>query len=311
MKYKLPYSHLVTNGHISRNLALYFSEIEKYRSLSREEEAALSRKIRQGNKKALWDLVKANLRFPISVALNYENQGLSLADLIASGNTGLIKAARRFDGKKNFKFISYAVWWIRQAILEALAEQSRVMRIPPYQAGRVYSLNKKRDELEARNKRIYNYQEAAEAHGYHDLKKLQFLINKEVYLDGPNMTDRSTVDSLGLLSRPEAIVKSEERDLREKVLKEIEILNPREREIIIGYFGFNSEVPLSLSEIGERLNITRERVRQLKMRALDKLKKKSSFFAKLVEEAKEHGKENDRGHYPTAETGIGNALVGT
>lgn len=306
MRNTIPYSHLVTSGHISKNLAQYFSEVERYRSLSRDEEAELSKRIHQGDKEALWALVKANLRFSISVALNYENQGLSLADLIASGNTGLIKAARRFNGEKNFKFISYAVWWIRQAILEALAEQSRVMRVPPYQAGRVFSLNRKREELEARHGRNYNYQEAAEAKGYRDLKKLQFLMNKEVYLDGPNVSDHSIGDFQGLLSSPEGDIKSEERDLREKVLKEIEILTAREKEIVLSYYGFNSEVPLSLKELGERLNITRERVRQLKQRALEKLKRRSLFFVHLAMEERRYELKPEH----VAETGMNsNAAV--
>jgi RNA polymerase primary sigma factor len=305
MRNTIPYSHLVASGHISKNLAQYFSEVERYRSLSRDEEAELSKRIHQGNKEALWTLVKANLKFSISVALNYENQGLSLADLIASGNTGLIKAARRFKGEKNFKFISYAVWWIRQAILEALAEQSRAMRIPPYQAGRVFSLNRKREELEARHGRNYNYQEVAEAKGYRDLKKLQFLMNKEFYLDGPNVLDHSSEDFQGLLSSPEGDIKSEERDLREKVLKEIETLTAREKEIILSYYGFNSEVPLSLKELGERLNITRERVRQLKQRALEKLKRRSLFFAHLAMEERRYELEPEH----VAETGMNSEVA--
>ncbi len=258
------------------SLALYLKEIGKNRSLSVEEESKLAVKIRQGDRKALELLVKANLRFVVSVARNYQNQGLPLNDLINEGNLGLIRAARRFDEKKNFKFISYAVWWIRQAILQALAEQSRIIKLPLNRVGAIHKIGKVQSKLEQKFQRLPNVEElAAELDlDENEIKETIKIGNTHMSLDAPLQQgeDSRLIDVLqdefqelpddGLM----------EISLQEEVNHTLNTLSEREKEVVRLYFGIGEETSHTLEEIGQRFNLTRERARQIKEKALRRLK---------------------------------------
>jgi RNA polymerase primary sigma factor len=257
-------------------VALYFRDIEKSHALSSEKEAELSQRIRKGDKKAVNTLVRANLRFVIRVARQYQNQGLPLADLINEGNIGLIKAAHRFDGKKNFRFISYAVWWIRQTILQALANQSRVVRVPLNRVSQIYKIRKEREKLEQKHMRTPGYEEL-NLEGIisdpQDLYNLQHLERNPLALDAPvNIKDNSThmermADNNS--KAPDHFI--ENYSLQRKAKNILNKLNEREREIFERYFGFNGHHTHTLEEIGRHMNLTRERVRQLKDRATNRI----------------------------------------
>jgi RNA polymerase primary sigma factor len=258
------------------SLALYLKEIGKNRSLTVEEESKLAVKIRQGDRKALELLVKANLRFVVSVARNYQNQGLPLNDLINEGNLGLIRAARRFDEKKNFKFISYAVWWIRQAILQALAEQSRIIKLPLNRVGAIHKIGKVQSKLEQKFQRLPNVEElAAELDlDENEIKETIKIGNTHMSLDAPLQQgeDSRLIDVLqdefqelpddGLM----------EISLQEEVNHTLNTLSEREKEVVRLYFGIGEETSHTLEEIGQRFNLTRERARQIKEKALRRLK---------------------------------------
>ncbi|MBN1603610.1 MAG: sigma-70 family RNA polymerase sigma factor [Chitinispirillaceae bacterium] len=258
------------------SLALYLREIGKNRSLTLEEESKLAVKIRQGDRKALEVLVKANLRFVVSVARNYQNQGLPLNDLINEGNLGLIRAARRFDEKKNFKFISYAVWWIRQAILQALAEQSRIIKLPLNRVGAIHKIGKVQSKLEQKYHRLPNVEElAAELDlDENEIKETIKIGNTHMSLDAPLQQgeDSRLIDVLqdefqelpdnGLM----------EISLQEEVNHTLNTLSEREKEVVRLYFGIGEETSHTLEEIGQRFNLTRERARQIKEKALRRLK---------------------------------------
>jgi RNA polymerase primary sigma factor len=258
------------------SLALYLKEIGKNRSLTVEEESKLAIKIRQGDRKALETLVKANLRFVVSVARNYQNQGLPLNDLINEGNLGLIRAARRFDEKKNFKFISYAVWWIRQAILQALAEQSRIIKLPLNRVGAIHKIGKVQSKLEQKYQRLPNVEElAAELDlDENEIKETIKIGNTHMSLDAPLQQgeDSRLIDVLqdefqelpdnGLM----------EISLQEEVNHTLNTLSEREKEVVRLYFGIGEETSHTLEEIGQRFNLTRERARQIKEKALRRLK---------------------------------------
>jgi len=255
---------------------LYLKEIGETPLLVAAEEVSLAKRIKQGDQNALDRLTKANLRFVVSVAKQYQNQGLSLADLINEGNIGLIKAAKRFDETRGFKFISYAVWWIRQAILQALAEQSRIVRLPLNRVGTLHKIGKVASHLEQEFGRQPSPDEIARklelsASEVSDTLKIS---NTHLSLDAPFSTseDNSLIDVLEDELQPppdESLLKD---SLRLEIEKSLETLTPREAEVINLYFGLSHEKALTLEEIGVRFNLTRERVRQIKEKAIRRLR---------------------------------------
>ena len=258
-------------------LGLYLKEIGRLEPLSSEQEAKLAARIRKKDRLAFDTLVKANLRFVVSVARNYQNQGLSLSDLINEGNIGLVRAARRFDEKKNFRFISYAVWWIRQAILQALAEQSRIMRLPLNRAGAIHKISKTEIELEQRYNRQPDITEIARELDLSTeaVRETLGIASSHISLDAP-MRDG---DGSTLLDRIVQGKRDERPDegmnvisLQNEIHRMLDALDEREKEIIKLYFGIGYDTALTLDEIGRRFNITRERVRQIKSKALARLK---------------------------------------
>ncbi|NLP03509.1 MAG: RNA polymerase sigma factor RpoD/SigA [Fibrobacter sp.] len=263
------------------SLALYLKEIGKLQPLSSEKEALLAARIHKGDQNALETLVKANLRFVVSVARNYQNQGLSLCDLINEGNVGLVRAAHRFDEKKNFRFISYAVWWIRQAILQSLAEQSRIMRLPLNRAGAIHKISKTQIELEQRYSRAPDISEIAQELKLSEnaVQETINISNSHVSLDAPlKDTDGSTL--LDMIQQNEGHGTDEGMhaiSLHEEIGKLLDTLTEREKEILKLYFGIDNEAAFTLDEIGRRFNITRERVRQIKSKALERLKSSTSI----------------------------------
>ncbi|MCD4792510.1 MAG: sigma-70 family RNA polymerase sigma factor [Bacteroidales bacterium] len=263
----------------SASLDKYLQDIGKVNLLSVEEEVDLAQRIRKGEHEALEKLTKANLRFVVSVAKQYQHQGLSLPDLINEGNLGLMKAAKKFDETRGFKFISYAVWWIRQSILQALAEQSRIVRLPLNQVGAVNKIYRFFAEFQQKYNREPTTKEISEELDITQKKIFQVLkaAGKHMSMDAPLTTD-SDSNSLIDIMENDGIDPSDNSLIKESLLKEIEralkTLPEREAIIIKHFFGVNDE-ELSLREIGDKLGLTRERVRQLKERALRKLRKTS------------------------------------
>jgi RNA polymerase primary sigma factor len=259
------------------SLVLYLKEIGKLQPLTSEREAELAAKIKNGDRESLDALIKANLRFVVSVARNYQNQGLSLCDLINEGNMGLVKAARRFDEKKNFRFISYAVWWIRQAILQALAEQSRIMRLPLNRAGAIHKISKMQIELEQRLNRMPDTAEIARELSMTEanVQETISISNSHVSLDAP-IKDNSGSTLIDLIvntpesSGPDENIQS--MSMHEEIRQMLDGLTDRERDIIKLYYGIDHDNPYTLDEIGRKFKITRERVRQIKTKALHRLK---------------------------------------
>jgi RNA polymerase primary sigma factor len=259
-----------------RSLDLYLREIGETPLINAAEEVRLAKKIKQGDKKALEKLTKANLRFVVSVAKQYQNQGLSLADLINEGNIGLIKAAKRFDETRGFKFISYAVWWIRQAILQALAEQSRIVRLPLNRVGTLHKIGKISSRLEQGLGREPSPQEIAielelsEGEVADTLK----ISNSHLSLDAPFSVseDNSLIDVLEDEFQPSPDESLLSHSLRIEIEKALDSLTPREAEVINLYFGLSHEKALTLEEIGARFSLTRERVRQIKEKAIRRLR---------------------------------------
>lgn len=260
----------------SQSLDKYFHEIGKVSLLTAEQEVELAIKIKLGDSEALEKLTKANLRFVVSVAKQYQNQGLSLGDLINEGNLGLIKAARRFDETRGFKFISYAVWWIRQSIMQALAEQSRIVRLPLNRVGALNKIGKAYSNLEQEFEREPSSEELAEEleMKVDDVSEAMTLSAKAVSMDAPfNQTEENRLlDVLENeeLPAPDNILMSE--SLKEEVERALSKLAEREAEVIRLYFGFGTDEPLTLEEIGEKFNLTRERVRQIKEKAIRRLR---------------------------------------
>ncbi len=261
------------------SLALYLKEIGKNRSLTIEEEAKLAVRIRKGDRKALEVLVKANLRFVVSVARNYQNQGLPLSDLINEGNLGLIRAAKRFDEKKNFKFISYAVWWIRQAILQALAEQSRIIKLPLNRVGTIHKIGKTQSKLEQKFRRMPNVEEIAQELQLEESEVQETIKigNSHMSLDAPlqNGEDSKLLD---LLQDDDQELPDDglmDISLHDEINKTLDTLSEREKEVVRLYFGIGEETSHTLEEIGQRFNLTRERARQIKEKALRRLKHSS------------------------------------
>ncbi len=262
----------------SASLDKYLQEIGREELITVEEEVELAQRIRKGDQQALEKLTRANLRFVVSVAKQYQNQGLSLPDLINEGNLGLIKAAEKFDETRGFKFISYAVWWIRQSILQALAEQSRIVRLPLNQVGIINKMNKALQKFEQENERMPSSEELA---GMIDVPKDKIsdtlrVAGRHVSVDAPFVEgeENSLLDVLVNPDSPNADRGLVNESLNKEIERALSTLAVREREIIKSFFGIGSQ-EMTLEEIGERFGLTRERVRQIKEKAIRKLKNNS------------------------------------
>ena len=270
----------VTNRETA-SLDKYLQEIGRVDLITAEEEVELAKKIKQGDMKALDRLTKANLRFVVSVSKQYQNQGLSLPDLINEGNLGLIKAAQRFDETRGFKFISYAVWWIRQSILQALAEQARIVRLPLNKIGIINKVNKAFAELEQELGRTPTIDELAEVLevSEQDVKYSISNSGRHVSMDAPlKEGDEGSSSMYDVLQNPES--NNPEKDLiaeslRSEIERSLSTLKMREADVIRLYFGLSDQPPMTLAEIGLRFDLTRERVRQIKEKAIRKLKNTS------------------------------------
>lgn len=263
------------------NLGLYLRDISRYKPLPTKVEFDMAVRIRNDDTNALDSLIKANLRFVVSVARNYQNQGMSLIDLINEGNLGLIKAAKRFDEKKNFKFISYAVWWIRQAILQGLADHSRIVKVPLNRVATIHKVGKVRISLEQKFRRLPNTREVAEELGIseNDVTNSMKIGSSHTSLDAPLTQGMS--GSLMDLMQDKKHEKADDFAMRmsqNRVINRLfDILSDREREVVRLYYGIDEDANYTLTEIGSRMNITRERVRQIKDIALKKLKRSKKF----------------------------------
>lgn len=259
----------------SASLDKYLQEIGHEELVTVEEEVELAQRIRKGDRHALEKLTKANLRFVVSVAKQYQNQGLSLPDLINEGNMGLIKAAEKFDETRGFKFISYAVWWIRQSILQAIAEQSRIMRLPLNQVGSVNKINRMLNKFEQENERRPSIDEIADSVDLPEDKIEDALkVNtRHVSVDAPFVDgdDNSLIDILPNSDAPMADKALVMESLREEISRALRTLNERERNIIECFFGINNP-EMTLEEIGDKFGLTRERVRQIKEKAIRRLR---------------------------------------
>jgi len=265
----------VTNRETA-SLDKYLQEIGKVELITAEEEVELARRIKAGDKEALEKLTKANLRFVVSVSKQYQNQGLSLPDLINEGNLGLIKAAQRFDETRGFKFISYAVWWIRQSILQALAEQSRIVRLPLNKIGSINKINKAYARLEQQNEREPDSQEIADMLDIPESEVKESIRNsgRHISMDAPLIQDEENT-LYDVLRSDETNTPEKElmvESLRKEIDRAISTLTPREADVVRLYFGLNSKHPMTLEEIGEKFDLTRERVRQIKEKAIRRLK---------------------------------------
>ncbi|MDX1419820.1 MAG: RNA polymerase sigma factor RpoD/SigA [Rubricoccaceae bacterium] len=261
-----------------RMLDQYLQEIGQIPLLKPEEEVDLARRVKEGDAAALHQLVRANLRFVVSVAKKYQGQGLSLADLINEGNYGLIKAAQRFDETRGFKFISYAVWWVRQAILQALAEQSRVVRLPLNRIGTISKIRKTSAKLTQHLERPPNVDELAAELGLPPEKVQDALRHavRHLSMDAP-FNDEDENSLLDVLPDADDIPPDEylmDESLKTDIERALSSLHPREAEVTRLYFGIGREHPLTLEEIGQQFGLTRERVRQIKEKALRKLRQK-------------------------------------
>ncbi len=272
---QLKISKQITNRE-SQSLDKYLQEIGKVDLLTPDEEVELAKRIREGDQMALEKLTKANLRFVVSVAKQYQNQGLSLGDLINEGNLGLIKAAQRFDETRGFKFISYAVWWIRQSILQALAEQSRIVRLPLNRVGSLNKISKTFSELEQRFEREPSPDELAEVLEVttNEVVDTMKISGRHVSMDAPFVRgeENSLLDVLEneLEVTPDNGLMTD--SLRKEVQRTLSTLTQREADVITLYFGLNGEHSMTLEEIGEKFNLTRERVRQIKEKAIRRLR---------------------------------------
>jgi RNA polymerase primary sigma factor len=261
----------------SASLDKYLQEIGREELITAEEEVTLAKKIQDGDERSLEKLTRANLRFVVSVAKQYQNQGLSLPDLINEGNLGLIKAAKRFDPTRGFKFISYAVWWIRQSILQALAEQSRIVRLPLNQVGSLNKLNKTFSRLEQEYEREPLPEELSEILDLpmDKVKDTMQLSGKHVSVDAPfaNGDDNnSLLDVLVNHDSPRADSMLIKESLKREIERSLSTLSEREKEVIKLFFGLDVPHPLTLEEIGAKFDLTRERVRQIKEKAIRRLR---------------------------------------
>ena len=263
----------------SASLDKYLQEIGHEEMISIEEEVELAQRIRKGDRKALERLTKANLRFVVSVAKQYQNQGLSLADLINEGNFGLIKAAEKFDETRGFKFISYAVWWIRQSILQAIAEQSRIIRLPLNQVSSVNKINKVLNKFEQENERRPSIDEIAQDTDIPEEKIIEaFKVNTHhISVDAPFHDDdeSSLLDVIPNDAIPSTDKSLAEESLRAEIGRVLDILEDREKKVIEAYFGINQR-EMTLEEIGSKYGLTRERVRQIKEKAIRRLRQQTN-----------------------------------
>ncbi len=261
------------------SLDKYLQEIGREELITAEEEVQLAQRIKAGDQHSLEKLVKANLRFVVSVAKQYQNQGLSLPDLINEGNVGLIKAAQRFDETRGFKFISYAVWWIRQSILQALAEQARIVRLPLNQVGSLNKIKKETSKLEQRFERQPSANEIAEALDVpeHKIESALKITTRYVSMDAPLAEDEDT-KYIDVFVNEDA-AGTDDNLIKESLSLEIErslsTLSDREREVLYLFFGIGMNHGFTLEEIGAKFDLTRERVRQIKERAIRRLKQSS------------------------------------
>ena len=259
----------------SASLDKYLQEIGHEEMISVEEEVALAQRIKEGDQEALEKLTKANLRFVVSVAKQYQNQGLSLPDLINEGNLGLIKAAQKFDETRGFKFISYAVWWIRQSILQAIAEQSRLVRMPLNQVGSANKINKMLNRFEQKNERRPSLEEIAEEIDLPEEKIIDAMkvSTRHVSMDAPisDDADNSLLDILPNNNAPATDSELVQESLKEEIGRTLQTLGERERSVIEAFFGIN-QPELTLEEIGDRFGLTRERARQIKEKAIRRLR---------------------------------------
>jgi len=258
------------------SLDKYLTDIGREDLITAEEEVELAKRIKEGDERALNKLVKANLRFVVSVSKQYQNQGLSLPDLINEGNVGLIKAARRFDETRGFKFISYAVWWIRQSILQALAEQSRIVRLPLNQVGSINKIKKTISKLEQELNRppseeeIANHLETTEG----KVNAAMRISSRSVSIDAPisSEDDTSMVDFIASDDTPKSDEHLIHESLNQEIQRSLSTLSEKEREVINLYYGIGMNHGLTLDEIGDKFDLTRERVRQIKEKAIRRLK---------------------------------------
>lgn len=275
---QLKIAKTITNRQIS-SLDKFLQDVSKEEMISAEEEVLLAQRIKNGDQEALDKLVKANLRFVISVAKQYQNQGLSLPDLINEGNLGLIKAAKRFDETRGFKFISYAVWWIRQAILQALAEQSRIVRLPLNQVGAINRIKKETSILEQKLERSPTLDELSETLDT-TREKLSDLISisfKAISMDAP-VTEDEEINLIDIYQDDSAEgtdKKVMQDSLSAEISRCLSILNQREREIIALFYGIGQNHGYTLEEVAVHFNLTKERVRQIKDRAIKRLKERA------------------------------------
>ena len=271
---QLKISNSITNRE-SASLDKYLQEIGHEELLSVDEEVELAQKIKKGDRRALERLTRANLRFVVSVAKQYQNQGLSLPDLINEGNVGLIKAAEKFDETRGFKFISYAVWWIRQSILQAIAEQSRIVRLPLNQVGSVNKINRELNKFEQEHERRPSVDEIADRIDLPEdkIEEAMKVNNRHVSMDAPFVDgeDNSLLDVLADNDMPMADKALVQESLRKEIDRAIELLNDREQKVVRAFFGIGSP-EMTLEEIGEKYNLTRERVRQIKEKAIRRLR---------------------------------------
>jgi RNA polymerase primary sigma factor len=260
----------------SASLDKYLQEIGREDLITAEDEVELAQKIKQGDTKALDKLVKANLRFVVSVSKQYQNQGLTLPDLINEGNLGLIKAAQRFDETRGFKFISYAVWWIRQSILQAIAEQARIVRLPLNQVGSLNRINKMFSKLEQEFERAPSPQEIADCLDIEKDKvtEAQKISGRHVSVDAPfrEGEDGTLLDVLSNGNSPNSDISLMNESLQLEIKRSLSTLTDREQDVIILFFGIGIPHPLSLEEIGEKFGLTRERVRQIKEKGVRRLR---------------------------------------
>jgi RNA polymerase primary sigma factor len=272
---QLKISKQITNRE-SQSLDKYLQEIGKVDLLTPDEEVDLAIRIKKGDQIALEKLAKANLRFVVSVAKQYQNQGLSLGDLINEGNLGLIKAAQRFDETRGFKFISYAVWWIRQSILQALAEQSRIVRLPLNRVGSLNKISKTFSELEQKFEREPSPEELAEVLELTTAEVVDTMkiSGRHVSMDAPFIQgeENSLLDVLENDSQEKPDSELMNDSLRKEVQRALTTVTQREADVVTLYFGLNGEQALTLEEIGEKFNLTRERVRQIKEKAIRRLR---------------------------------------
>ncbi|WP_243018041.1 MULTISPECIES: sigma-70 family RNA polymerase sigma factor [Candidatus Cardinium] len=272
---QLKISKQITNRE-SQSLDKYLQEIGRVPLLSADEEVELSKKIRMGDRAAFERLTKANLRFVVSVAKQYQNQGLSLSDLINEGNLGLIKSAQRFDEKRGFKFISYAVWWIRQSILQALAEQARIVRLPLNRISSLSKISRTFSRLEQKYEREPTVDELAQFLEIdpEEVRSALKVAGRHISVDAPFLQgeENSLLDVLesDVEKKPDSELMND--SLCKEIQRSLAVLTPRERDVLCYYFGLNNTEILTLEEIGARFGLTRERVRQVKEKGIKKLK---------------------------------------